>query len=53
MRSPKNSIAKRIVEIGPKLPYMAKFDAPNLFIASDIKKEGITVEAIAIKNPKV
>ena len=40
-----------IVDIGPMLPRIEKFEAPNFFIESDTKKEGIKVEKIAIRIP--
>ncbi len=41
-----------MVDIGPMLPIIEKFDAPSFLIANDTKKEGIKVEKIAIINPK-
>ena len=41
-----------MVEIGPMLPIIEKFEAPNFFIAKETKKEGINVDKKAIKKPK-
>lgn len=38
-----------MVEMGPKLPKMEKFDAPNRLMDSETKNEGISVEKMAIK----
>ena len=49
--SPKKTNAKSIVETGPKLPNMEKFEAPSRLMDSETKKEGINVEIMAIRRP--
>ena len=47
----KNIVAKIMVEIGPIPATIAKFEELIIFMEVDTRKDGITVEKIAIKNP--
>ena len=51
IRSSKKKKAKIMVDIGPKLPKIAKVEAPSRLIAAETKNDGIKVERMAIAPP--